>query len=372
MKKSVFKKAFLCAAPVLLSYAAGAQQQAYEVTGHITGLTGKVYLVNYFGEKPVMDSTVAADGAFRFSGKLQATDQYVLQFEKDRARVGFFLEPGKLKVSGHKDSLSRVQVTGGAAQKEYEEWKAAWSVITAKAGALYQKSDAAEKEADTARKAQAKQEVKAGFAALDKQLYQAVDAFVTAHPSSPVAAYVVYERFVGYPYPDNAAAQYKKLTVKGKASLYGKKIAQSQEIDARTAIGVKPAFTQPDTLNKPVKLADFKGKYVLVDFWASWCGPCRKENPNVVAAYKKYHDKGFDIVSVSLDDKKEAWLNAIHKDGLTWTHVSDLKGWQNAAATQYGVKSVPTSFLLDKNGVVIARNLRGEELHSKLESLLGK
>lgn len=371
MKKSVLKKAFLCAAPVLLSYAAGAQQKPYEVKGHITGLTGKVYLVNYAGEKPVTDSTTAAEGTFRFTGKQAGANQYVLLFEKSKARQAFFLDT-HAAVSGHIDSLAKLHVAGDGVQKEYEQWQAAWSVITAKAGTLYQKLDAAEKETDTTRKAQLRQEGKAGFEVLDKQLYQMVDSFVTAHPSSPVAAYVVYERFVGYPYPDNAAAQYKKLTPAGKATVYGKKIAQSQAVDARTAIGVKPAFTQPDTLNKPVKLSDFKGRYVLVDFWASWCGPCRKENPNVVAAYQKYHEKGFDILSVSLDDKKEAWLNAIHKDGLTWTHVSDLKGWQNAAALEYGVKSVPTSFLLDKNGVVIARNLRGEELHSKLESLLGK
>lgn len=125
-----------------------------------------------------------------------------------------------------------------------------------------------------------------------------------------------------------------------------------------------------DTTGKHVTLSSLRGKYVLVDFWASWCGPCRKENPNVVAAYQKYHDKGFEILGVSLDDKKNLWEKAINADKLSWYHVSDLKGWRNQAAGLYMVKSVPSSFLLDKDGKIIAKNLRGEALHRKLAELL--
>jgi len=109
---------------------------------------------------------------------------------------------------------------------------------------------------------------------------------------------------------------------------------------------------------------------VLIDFWASWCGPCRAENPNVVAAFKKFNKKGFEVFGVSLDDNKEKWLEAIKKDGLTWKHVSDLKGWGNAVAKQYGVSSIPHSVLVDKEGIIIAKNLRGEELIKKLEEVL--
>lgn len=128
----------------------------------------------------------------------------------------------------------------------------------------------------------------------------------------------------------------------------------------------------PDPAGDTLRLSDLKGKVVLLDFWASWCRPCRHENPNVVKAYKKYHDKGFTVFSVSLDSKKDRWKQAIAQDGLVWnTHVSDLKGWSSGAARLYNVHSIPHSFLIDKNGKIIANNLRGEALQNKLESIFG-
>jgi thiol-disulfide isomerase/thioredoxin len=133
-------------------------------------------------------------------------------------------------------------------------------------------------------------------------------------------------------------------------------------------------FTQNDTAGKPVTLSAFRGKYVLVDFWASWCGPCRMENPNVVSAYAKYHPKGFDILSVSLDraGDKDKWLKAIYADRLAWTHVSDLQFWQNAVAVQYGVGSIPQNFLIDPQGKIVAKGLRGEDLEKKLDEIFIK
>ena len=162
---------------------------------------------------------------------------------------------------------------------------------------------------------------------------------------------------------------------KYRTSFPGKAFAQRIEAAKTIGIGKKaPGFTQNDPDGNPVSLSDFQGKYVLLDFWASWCGPCRQENPNLVKAYAAYKDKGFEILGVSLDNKdgKEAWVKAIEKDGLTWTQVSDLNSWNNEVARSYGVRAVPQCYLIDPQGVIVAQNLRGEALEAKLKEIFGE
>lgn len=171
-------------------------------------------------------------------------------------------------------------------------------------------------------------------------------------------------------------ADYAKLYVDKYKNTEPEALAQIKQMlkmsSSNIIGGEAPDFTMNNVDDQPVKLSDFRGKVMLVDFWASWCGPCRRENPNVLKAYSKYHDKGFDVLGVSLDKTKESWLGAIEKDGLVWNHVSDLKGWQNEAAQLYGVSSIPHTVLVDREGKIIARNLRGEALDAKLAEIFGE
>jgi peroxiredoxin len=158
-----------------------------------------------------------------------------------------------------------------------------------------------------------------------------------------------------------------------RLSYEGQTLYKLMNADKITAMG-KPApnFTQNDVNGKPVSLSDYKGKYVLVEFWASWCSPCRAESPNLIKQYAAYKDKGFEILGVSVDSDKAKWLEAIKKDGLTWTQVSDLKGWESEARKVYGISGVPANFLVDPQGKIVGAHLMGEKLNKKLEELLAK
>lgn len=194
--------------------------------------------------------------------------------------------------------------------------------------------------------------------------------FVKNNPKSIVSAHClsVYSTTWG---KEKTKELFDKFSIENKNSEYGKSIAKYIELNKNPKIGERYVdFEMEDTYEKARKLSDFKDKLVLLEFWASNCGPCRQENPNLVKTYKKYKPKGFEIFAVSLDIKKESWLKAIEKDKLSWLQVSDLKGRDNLASLIYGIIGIPDNFLIDKNGIIIGRNLRGEKLNKKLAEIL--
>ncbi|MRG44067.1 redoxin domain-containing protein [Chitinophaga sp. SYP-B3965] len=197
--------------------------------------------------------------------------------------------------------------------------------------------------------------------------------WVKDHPSSPISAYLITNLGRDIK-PAEKEALYNSLDGSARNNGPAKELAKEFRAAKAAVIGkAAPLFTQNDTIGKAVNLADFKGKYVLVDFWASWCVPCRAENPNVVKAFKQYQSRNFTVLGVAFEqpDDKDKWMKAIHDDKLTWTHVSDLSFWDNAAGQLYGIRSIPTNVLIGPDGIIVDKNLRGEKLFMKLKELLG-
>ena len=308
------------------------EKKGYVVEGQVSDVKeGMMYLKKAVGKEFVdVDSALITDGKFKFEGVVEEALAHGLTTRKDSRRpMVFFLDNDHMKVEMN-ESDKFFKVTNSAAN----------DIFFQNVGLVRTK----------------------GYS---------LDSLLTAHPASPVSAYFLVTNFA-YKYDYEGM---KAVRAKFDASLDGTSyIRQIEDMIARmekVQVGsVAPDFTLPDAEGNLVSLSSFRGKYVLIDFWASWCPDCRKENPNIVAAWEKYKNKNFAILGVSLDRNKDQWLAAIEKDKLTWTHVSDLKYWNSDAAVLYCVRWIPTCFLLDPEGKILAIGLEGEALHNKLEELL--
>ena len=309
-----------------------AQESNLQLKGTVTDTVVQYVYLQKFHNKmfTTIDSVKVKDGNFSFKTKVKTPELYGLSVNTEESPLYIFLEKTSItvKLSPKKYYTSSI-VEGSESQNLFEAYKKSKDVEISK--------------------------------------------FITENPKSIVSAYVLYRNWSYRLTPEQITQNIALLDKNLQSTTYVKELKELVTVLDGLAVGKKaPDFTADDPQGKPVRLSENLKGYTLVDFWASWCGPCRRENPNIVAAYKEYHDKGFSIIGVSLDKKKENWIKGIQDDNLTWLHVSDLLFWNSAIAKLYGVRAIPGNYLVDSKGIIVAKNLHGEELQTTLKSLLGQ
>lgn len=317
----------------IIGTAAAQQVRPLQLSGTITSAEGRqVYLQRYDNKVfRTVDSTGVNDGKFQFTTAVVLPELYGITLDTTRGALQVFLEEGPITVTfgdgnGYRDAV----ITGSKAQQRFDDFR------TRQRGL---------KPAD----------------------------FIKEDPASIVAAYVLFRNYSYGLSPQEIREHVQLLDVSLHNTQYVRILNDLATVQESVLPGKKAIdFVSSGPDGNPVRFSDHLGKgYVLLDFWAAWCGPCRKENPNIVAAFKKYKDNGFNVFGVSLDKDRESWLKAIKDDGLDWPQVSDLAFWDTEAPALYGVRFIPSNLLIDPNGVVVARNIKGEDLHLKLAEIFG-
>jgi len=372
---------------MLLSPLALMAQSDFTLKGNAKSVANgnKIYLVYAENGQRLTDSAIVANGAFEFKGKVTSpvmgnVFNNVNPYKKgantkNMDYTALYIEPGNITLNSA-DSLKSSVAGGAPVNIDNAKLNASLKSLTDQEKSLneeYSKYTKEQKEDKMVMDA-----LIGKFNVIRDQKTPLYLKFVKENPKSYISL-VQLNVLAGNDKAVNEVEKlYAGLSPELKATKIGQGIPAAIEATKKTAVGVMAMdFTQNDPDGKPVKLSDFKGKYVLIDFWASWCGPCRQENPNVVEAFQKFKDKNFTVLGVSLDGgntktTKEAWLKAVEDDKLAWTQVSDMQGWNNEVSKAWGIKGIPANFLIDPAGKIVAKDLRGEALHTKLAEILEK
>lgn len=383
---------FLLTASVAIMSCSKVKDGEYLITGTAKGIAnGKTIILQ--GTDPTTKMAVALDTVkvenekFEIKGKVAEPSFHTLILQDANGPIPFILETGEITVAIDKDSIHKTKIAGTYSNDEFVKFNDELTKTQKKLIDFQknntQKMQQAQQAQDTATiNGLMKQymTIQTEVQADSKKKYL---TYAESHPKSFISVLIV-QGMLGDPSADikKTEAIYNSLDESLKNTTPGKDVKTKIGQAKMPAVGAtappvgsakwRSDFSAPNPEGKVVSLKESLGKVTIVDFWASWCGPCRKENPNVVAIYKELHAKGLNIIGVSLDKEASKWKEAIAKDGLTWTHVSNLKFWDEPIAAQYGVQSIPATFILDASGKVVAQDLRGPELRAKILELLAK